>query len=234
VRGVPLDFSLVERSRSMFRTLVCLVLVGCSAAAWSQSSYQRAGTWEAGLVVLDTSSDTANGQQGTSLSVDGDIGWGGWGAYNFTNRVAVGVDYTYLSPKYRATYRLEDTGELQSIRHVADVANLQVKGTFYFLEGPLTPYVEVGAGWAWVDSNVASGPPTTGCWWDPWWGYICRPYYNTYNDRNTSYSAAVGFRWELSADYVLRADYGIFNVDTSAASESIETSTLRVGFAWRF
>jgi len=218
----------------MIRTIVLIVLIGTSAAAWAQTSYQRAGTWEAGFVVLDTGSDTANGERGASLGVEGDIGWGAWGAYNFTNRLAVNFDYTYLTPGYRATYRLQNTGQLQTLEHVADVANLQVKGTFYFLDGPLTPYVEAGAGWAWVDSNVATGPPTTGCWWDPWWGYICSSHYDTYNDRKTSYSAAVGIRWDLSVDYTLRADYGIFSVDTSAASESIDVTALRVAFGWRF
>lgn len=219
----------------MLRIFVLLIFAGTSAAAWAQTSYKRAGTWDVGFVVLDTGSDTVYGEQGTSLAVEGDTGWGGWGSYNFTDRLAVSFDYTYLSPRYRATYRLDNGGgQLETLSHVASVGNLQVKGTFYFLDGPLTPYVEAGAGWAWVDSNVATGPPTTGCWWDPWWGYICQSYYNTYNDRSASYSAAVGIRWDLSADYTLRADYGILNVDTSAASDPIEVTALRVAFGWRF
>ena len=150
---------------------VSLVLLTLAAVAQAQT-YAREDTWEFGFLVGDSSSASVSGQAGTSLDVKSAVGWGLWGAYNFTNRLAATFDWSHLSPNYTLNYR-EDIGgvpgPIQTIRHSADIDNLHIKGTFYFLEGDFTPFVEAGLGWTWLDSNIASSPPVTGCWWDrPW------------------------------------------------------------------
>ena len=219
------------------RQLITFCVLFLAAGLASAQVYEREGTWEAGFLIADTGDDTLSGQNGTSLSVKSDVGWGFFGSYNFSNRLAVGGDWSFISPDYTATFRVDNggiPGPLQTIRHTADVTNLHIKGTFNFLETDFTPFVEAGLGWTWIDSNVASGLPSTGCWWDPWWGYICSSYYDTYDSTRTSYTYAVGFRWDISPDFMLRADYGILDIDTSAASGEIETEAVRVAFGWRF
>ena len=97
-----------------------------------------------------------------------------------------------------------------------------------------TPFVEAGAGWTDVDSNIPSGPPTTGCWWDPWWGYICSSFYETYSETRTSYLYGVGVRWEMGSDMVLKGTYSLMNVDTNAATKDFEQDVLRFDLLWRF
>jgi len=210
--------------------LTCLVL-GFSADTFAQD---REGTWDVGFHVIDMSSELLTGAQGSTLDVDDEIGYGFTGAYNFTNRLAVGADLNWTSPDYTATRVLEGTGQADTISAELDVVNIQVKGIFHFLEGPLTPFVEAGVGWTQVDSNIIDGPPTTGCWWDPWWGYVCSNFYDTYTETRTSYSAAVGIRWDMGQGLMLRGSLGLLEVDTSSATEDAELDTLRVDFAWRF
>jgi opacity protein-like surface antigen len=90
-----------------------------------------------------------------------------------------------------------------------------------FTDGPFTPYVQAGIGWTNIDSNVADGPPTTGCWWDPWWGYVCRSSYSTYDDTNFSYGAGVGLRYEFGYGQrtFVKASYNIQIIDDRADPE---------------
>jgi opacity protein-like surface antigen len=96
-----------------------------------------------------------------------------------------------------------------------DTFTMSGKGTFNFLEGPITPYVELGFGWTAVDSNIADGPPVTGCWWDPWWGYVCAPYWDTYTEDLTSWSAGLGVRWDINRMWGLKASYNRLEFNNS-------------------
>jgi hypothetical protein len=113
-----------------------------------------------GLQVVDTSSETLSGEEGSGLSVGTQTGWGISGGYNFSNRLAILGDWTWSKPSYDATFLIEDTGEFETISASLNINTLQVKGVFYFTEGALVPFIEAGLGWT---SNTADGPPTTGC-----------------------------------------------------------------------
>jgi len=194
----------------------------------------RAGTWEAGFTVADMTSESLSGNEGSAISVNNDVGWGFTGGYNFTNRLAIMGDWTWSNPSYDATFLVEDTGEFDTISASLDMNTLNLKGVFYFFEGALTPFVEAGFGWTNVDSNIVDGPPTTGCWWDPWWGYICQNFFDTYEDTRTSFSYALGLRWDLRPDMTLRGSFGVLELDTSQATEDAGFETFRVDLAWRF
>ena len=109
-----------------------------------------------------------------------------------------------------------------------------IKGTLNFLEGPITPYVEAGLGWTEIDSNIQDQPPLTGCWWDPWWGYICDTFYSTYSKSQESFSGAAGLRWDIDNGLTLKAAYGVLNVKASRASGDANFEMYRVDLAWRF
>jgi len=215
-------------------TGLAIALLLLSSFASAQAVRDRAGTWEFGLQVVDTSSETLSGEEGSGLSVGSDTGWGISGGYNFTNRLAILGDWTWRKPSYDATFLVEDTGELETISHSLNMNTLNFKGVFYFTEGALAPFVEAGLGWTHLDSNVVDGPPTTGCWWDPWWGYICRDFFSTYSDTRTSYSAAAGLRWDLRNGMTLRGSYGLLEVDTSSSTEDASMETIKLDLLWRF
>ena len=150
----------------LFRLTAFAFLTLASSAAFAQS-WGRAGTWEGGFNILDTSSVRAEGSNGSGLAVRGETGFGFSGGYNFTDRLAVLGDLNWSDPSYDATFVPEGGGDPETISHTMDVTSLHIKGVFYFLEGDITPFVEAGVGWTEIDSNVIDGPPITGCWWDP-------------------------------------------------------------------
>jgi opacity protein-like surface antigen len=85
--------------------------------------------------------------------------------------------------------------------------NSQFNFVYHFMTEQFTPFVQAGLGWSYIDSNIADGPPGAICWWDPWWGYICEGYQDTYNDTRFSYNVAVGVRYELDNSMFFRASY---------------------------
>ena len=193
----------------------------------------REDYWEMGFSVLDLSDVNASGLNGSALDVNGTTGFGFSGAYNFSERLALGLDLNYANPSYRATLVPDGSGEPEVIRAKLDTSTVQFKGIFNLLEADFTPFVELGIGWTYLDSNIVSGISGPTCWWDPWWGYICNNYYDTYSETRTSLSYALGVRWDINSDYVFRASWGVLDIDTDR-SEDIEVDTLQLTFMWKF
>jgi opacity protein-like surface antigen len=211
--------------RSSFLGLAVLAL---SATA---SAQDRAGSWEMGFIVSDTSSEALAGGSGSSLSVEGDLGWGFTTNYNITNRLAIGGDFIWSNPDYQAK-RVLDNGSTQTINAELDVATLHLKGTFYLTEGALAPYIEAGGGWTAVDSNIVSGPPTTAAGGIRG-GLHLHVVLRHHSETRTSWTYGVGLRWELSDEFVVRGSYGLLEID-AGNSEDAEMEVLRVDFGWRF
>ncbi|MFB3107004.1 MAG: porin family protein [Pseudomonadales bacterium] len=220
--------------KSVLPNIKYSVLLLCCLSLPAMAQGDRARTWDVGVQISNLGSANFEGQQGSGLSVDSEYGFGFWGTYNFTNRLGLGFDFNWTQPKYDYTYVPENSPVPQTIQHRMDMFTVQGKGVFYFIEGPISPFVEAGIGWTSVDSNIADGPPTTGCWWDPWWGYVCRNFYSTYSDTRTSYSAAIGLRWDLRNSMTLRGSYGLLEVDTSSSTEDASMDTLKFDLLWRF
>jgi len=86
--------------------------------------------------------------------------------YNFTNKFALHLDWSWASMNYNAKIGTADAGGNPAGTTTAsgtlDSSTLALNLSYYFLEGPLTPFVLGGIGWTWVDSNVPSGLPETG------------------------------------------------------------------------
>jgi opacity protein-like surface antigen len=214
------------------KLLFVLLLAGAASGAFAQQTY-RANNWEASIQLIGTSSEKFNGAGGSSLDVDSDIGLGAGFTYNFSQHLALGFDMLWARPDYKSVFVTEE-GEAVSVKHTMNIFNGQFNGTWNILKGPITPYLQAGLGWTYVDSNVADGPPTTGCWWDPWWGYICRNYYSTYSDTNFSYGVGAGLRWEFGNGMFLKGSYNRLEIDGSnGINPNFDTAKLELGWIFR-
>ena len=121
---------------------------------------------------------------------------------------------TFLEPSYELTLVPDEPNPTPlTINEKLTLFNGMLTGTYNILKGPVTPFVDLTAGWTHVDSNVTDRPPVTGCWWDPWWGYICRSYWSTYSDTSFSYGGGLGVRWDISSAIFMRASYNMLRID---------------------
>lgn len=230
----------IVKGATATRFAVRVAAIGCAMAfavnaAHAQRSAEREGTFEFGVQVANVSGEALSGLHGAAIDVSNDTAIGIVGGYNFSNRFALAAELVWADPSYVVTRALDDgSGLIDSVDAELDVGMLLFKAVFNFIDGPFTPYVEAGVGWVRIDSNIVDGPPTTGCWWDPWWGYVCTSFYDTYADTRTGYTYAAGIRWDVSPDVLLRASYGLTEMDSNYASEDVELDELRFEFAWKF
>jgi opacity protein-like surface antigen len=217
----------------MHRLLIAALVLAAPALTFAQTN--RANTWEWSFAAIyqDSSSSGADGD--SYLKLDNAFGLGINFGYNFTNKLYLGGDFEWLRPDFSATL-IEDAPNPRttSINHTMSQFNGRIKGTLTFLESPLSPFVEVGIGWSYFDSNVADGPPITGCWWHPYWGYICENYYSTFSSTEFSYGGALGLRYILRGGMTLKLSVNQYWIDVGNAGSDPELNAARLEFGWSF
>ncbi len=213
------------------RRLPGILLVLLLPALASAQGFRNQWEWSVAAIYQDSESVGTVG--GSNVQIDNDLGLGFSFAYLVNDRLSIGADIEWLSPDYVATL-VDDLGGSSIIDHEFSQFNGRIKGSFNLLEGPLTPYLEAGFGWTYVDSNVADGPPLVGCWWHPWWGYICDGYYNTFHETSFSYGGAIGLRYRLRGGTILKLSYNTYEIDGSGEAPDPTLSAARLEVAWGF
>lgn len=218
--------------RTILIAILLLAVPGLSQAQTYFNSGGVARTWEWSIAGIYQYKENSAGSGGSTIEIDPALGLGINFAYNVTNKFSVGMDFEWLQPDYKAT-RVSDTGETLTIDHYYSQFNGRLKGSYFFLDGPVTPYLEGGMGWTYMDSNVADGPPSTGCWWT-WYGYVCTNYYNTYSTTEFTYGGAVGVRYEMSNGTLIKLSYNTWVIDAGSDKADPNLAALRLEFGWRF
>jgi len=221
----------------MKRVITLAAALALSSTAIAQQN-NRGDTWEFGVLIGGLGSESLDGDNGSAIDIDSSSAWGLTLGYNFNSHFALAGEFSWASPDYEALIIPDDgfgnPGTPEIIRHEMSLFSYSLKGTFNLLEGPLTPYAELGIGWTEVDSNIANQPPITGCWWDPWWGYVCDTFYSTYSKTRETYSGALGVRWDMNNGMTLKGSYGLMRLDTSKASDDANLDYYHLDLSWRF
>jgi len=200
------------------KLVVRLVLASLLAAAGTQPAaaqipgggpgLERAGNWEAYGGLRFNFGETVDFDGGSRIETDDEAAFGFGFGYNFSERLLVGGDMSFGTVDYDGLLRsADDPGISEGISGEFDVLNFSANATWHFLEGPLTPFVSAALGYTSVDTNIAEGPPETGCWWDPWYGYICATFVDTNTEDAFSYGLGVGGRWDFAPGWFARLSY---------------------------
>ena len=218
----------------MKKMIFALLLLGMSVTANAQSSY--ADTWEWSIGALYQDSKGMGSESGSSLQVDSAIGLGFNVGYYMTDHFSLGFDFDFLRPDYKAVL-VDDTvdpAETTEINHEMSQFNGRFKANLDFLEGPFRPFVEAGLGWTYLDSNVLDGDPIVGCWWHPWYGYICEGFYNTFNDTVFTYGVGAGFKYRFVGDAFLKLSVNQWILDGVGVAGDEDLTGARLEFGWTF
>lgn len=222
---------------------ILLLLVSTSLHAQrfnNKSVYDdlRHGQWEASLFAAGTGGVDLVGDLGSSIELDDTWGWGFSIGYNLNAKWNFAYRFSLSKPDYTAVVipTDEDGNPLpvdpQVIDHELDRYAHQLNATWHWFDGPLTPFLQAGIGYTTLDTNIPSAPPATGCWWDPWWGWICNTQWKTYDTSEFSYNLGLGVRWDINGALFLRGSYSREWVDVKAGSLEFDTLGLDVGLMW--
>lgn len=213
---------------------IALLVVGTMATALANAQSPRPGAVEFTIGPAQSFSDSFQGVGGSSLSLSSRTGIRFGVDYFNSSKLSVGFDLTWVKPSYDAELVPEDGSAPVSISHRSTIFNGHFSGTYYLTEGALTPYVEAGLGWTHIDSNISDSAPVVGCWWDPWWGYICSEFYSTYNSTSFSYGAGLGLRWNYGSDRAVVAGYRWLDVEADGLTSKPTLESAAIEFTFRF
>ncbi|HEX4826238.1 MAG TPA: outer membrane beta-barrel protein [Candidatus Polarisedimenticolaceae bacterium] len=215
-----------------------LVFMSAVPRAAAADDSDREHRWQFSVPVTFTSGSSYDSQEGTSVDVDKDVGFGFGFGYNFSKKLMFGVDFTWINANYNAHVVTDANGDGRpdssiDVAGTLDAANLQFVAQYNILSGRITPFLRGSIGWTWIDSNIPSGPVQGGCWWDPWYGYICNTWQPTFSDSEFAYGVAAGVRAELGDRFFLEASYNILWIDFSKAGTQ-DFDGVRLNMGWTF
>ena len=213
---------------------VAALTLGFLAVAPTADAQYREGRWEFSLGTFYQLGAGIDTNDGSSVDTGGDFGFALGGGYNFNEHLATTFGLQWSGIGYDATGMDEDGSEF-GLRGSYDAFTLSGNLVYNFTENQLTPYVGAGIGWTWIDTNIPNGPPQTGCWWDPWWGYVCYTSYPTETKDTFSYQATIGLRYTFDSDNTfMRFGYTSQWMDFSGASGTPRFDVFLLDFGWIF
>ena len=215
-------------TRTIYLAGLALALLASATAADAQS---REGRWEYTLGVPYQLGGTTTYDGGTTVKTNSDFGFGMTFGYNASEKVTWSFGLKWAGIGYDADV-VQQGGGTSHISGTYDAWGLSGNLLFNLGEGPLTPFIGAGIGYTWIDTNVPNGLPQTGCWWDPWYGYICNTYYPTKTIDAFSYQAMGGLRYAFNPRTVLRLTYASQWMDQPKGTPRFDVFGLEIG--WLF
>jgi opacity protein-like surface antigen len=215
--------------------LSSLLAAGSIATASAQSGGTRGEGWEFGFDVIYQDSTDLSFDGGTSASLEADWGLTVGAAYRFSERLELGFGLDWQQVDYSANLQsatlpglsVDVSGDLEAITPRAWL-------NFNLMQGPFTPYLTGGVGWAFIDTNIPNSRVQIGCWWDPWYGQICTPYQSTKSIDDFIYQLGAGVRWDVAPGYSLRLAYEKHWFDYGNATGTPDFDQWKLGFAMRY
>ena len=215
------------------RGIIGLAMLALAPAAFAQSA-DRAGTWETRLDIVYQNSSDWDFNGGTTADVDSDTSFLIGASYHLSDNLELGGSATFGQTDYTADIVGVQIGEIFSVEGEYEYTSLIFDATWNFLPGAFSPFVSANAGWSWVDTNIATEPPQTGCWWDPWWGYVCTTFQDTKSIDGFAYGFDVGARYDFSDSIAAHLSYRMMWVDLDNADGTPDIDGFRLGIGWKF
>jgi len=207
-----------------------------AAAQYYSGSAGRGQTWEFWGEARVIFGKDVSFEHGSSISTSDDAGFGLGFGYNIDEHWLASFEFQYNQLEYKAHIASADIPPKLSadLTGTAEVSRIGGSIAYNLFPGPLTPYALATLGWSWVDSNIPTGPPQTGCWWHPWYGYICSTWQSTASSNAFTYGLGVGVRWDVGHSFFMRFGYEYDWIDFSHASSTPGFSLLRLQFGARY
>ena len=217
-------------SKMVFGATLALALV---AGATTAQAEDRDDRWEFAFGVMYQLGIDLDSHNGSTISTEDDWGLSFLGGYNFNEHFATTFGMQWTGIGYDANL-IDDNGAPVGVRGSYDTWAVTGNLVYNFLEGPITPYVSAGLGWTWLDTNIPNGAPSVGCWWDPWWGYVCYNSYPTETTNGFSYQAALGVRWDFNYSMFGRLAWTSQWMDLGDVTSTPRFDVISVEIGWMF
>jgi hypothetical protein len=215
-------------------SLAAILLLGSLLPAESMSApTARSEQWEISLIPTYTNAKTLQGGGGSFVNMSAHSGLAIGIGYNFNDYLGMDMVIGSTNGNYSAT-AINDTGTPVPYSGSYYASYIDLGLTYYFMRSNLTPFVKGNLGYTYVDSGIPTGNTGNTCWWDPWYGYVCGTYSQTYTSNEYNYGADLGLRYEFNDAVFLKGSIGASYVDFQNLSYNYFTIyKLAIGFSFK-
>ena len=195
------------RRIGFFLAAVLLTAGAALAGPNMVSGSSREGTWDFSIKTLYGWDQSYTADNGSSISLDGDLGWGFGLGYNVSEQFKVGFAFGWRSLPYSLTIVSEtDATDTRSYGNYLDTSTFSVSGDYVFGKNRLKPYVSGNLGWLSVNTNIVADVDV-GCWYYPWLGYVCDTYTQTYGTDAFTYGLGLGAQFDITPTAFLKVGW---------------------------
>jgi hypothetical protein len=218
-----------------FRNALLIVLAALAIipAVASAQGRDRAGRWEGTIQTRYTGSETVNFTNGSVANLGAGAGLGLGFAYNFDNKKSLGVDFSWSSADNTYSALSPSGGGAVNYKATGYTSALYVNGVYNFIDGPITPYINGFIGGIYFDTGVPDSVGT-GCYWYPYYGYVCGPVTYSKTSTNFTYGAGIGVRWDINDAFFIKGGAQQQWFQVGGASGTPNFTVGRLDFGMKF
>jgi hypothetical protein len=194
----------------------------------------RTGQWQISLIPSYTDSKSIQFEGGAEADINSHSGFAIGIGYNFSDYVELDFDIGSANSNYTGTRLSDDGNETEKYNGTYYASHMNLGLTYNFIASRLTPFVKGNLGLSYVDSGIPTGNIGTVCWYDPWWGYYCGPYAQTYTSSDLIYGADLGLRFDITSKVFLKGSVGKSYIDfDNSSTTDFTVYRFIVGFSFR-
>jgi hypothetical protein len=194
----------------------------------------RTGQWQISLIPSYTDSKSIQFEGDATADISSHNGFAIGIGYNFSDYIELDFEIGSANADYVGTRIFEDGSDPEKYNGTFDTSRMNLGLTYNFIASRLTPFVKGNLGLTYVDSGIPTGNIGTVCWYDPWWGYYCGPYAQTYTASELSYGADLGLRYDISNKVFLKGSVGQSYIDfDKSSSTGFTVYKFIVGFSFK-
>jgi hypothetical protein len=187
--------------------MVLFLLTAGAAEAQMTRGSSRAEKWEFSLQTRYTWSKDYSADNGTTVNLNDDLGWGFGFGYNLSEQFNLGFAFAWRSLYYNATIvSVTDPDETRSYGNYLETSTFAGTADYTFGKGRFKPYVAGNVGWMGLDTNIVADVGS-GCWYYPYLGYVCGTYTQTYGTDAVTYGLGLGLRFDITPEAFLKAGW---------------------------
>lgn len=154
--------------------------------------------------------------------------------YELSNHFEIGANFTYDDRDYEGLLAGDEPDEDFPVLGNMETMGVMFDLSYYFLTGRFRPFLTTAAGWNFVDTNVETRPPQVGCWWNPWYGYICESFQDTKNVDGFAYQVGAGVNYRFTPSVSLSGSYKMSWLDMPKADGTPTFDAIQIILNWGF
>lgn len=202
--------------------LITLISFSTSALAFKDSRDEK---WEFYLAPQFNNSKLLQFDNGAEADINEGSSLGFGLGYNLNLHLELTLQFASSSANYSGLRVLDDgSNTLQRFTANLYTSSINAGITYNLLKSPFTPYLSANLGSTYIDSGIPTGNISTGCWWDPWWGYICTPVAQTYTATKINYGVGAGLRYDFSRKLFIKGGVNLNRIDIDSSNTPDFTS----------